>query len=699
MKAFNFITKSISAKLVALFLLVSILPLGIVSIISYRNSKNALTASINAKIASVASSRGEFLEVYLAVNLDFIQTISAMSFIRDNMNNINHGIDIKQSQALLETSLEKFNTNSNIFYRSKILNKNGIVVATTKSVFDDVGTNQSSFDYFTQGLKGKYISEPYISPELGIANVAYSCPIYAPNTNDVIGVLVIHQALNEELNRSNNTETGSGIENITINPEGMGQTGETYIVNSQGLIITHSRLNENVFLTQKVNNTTLNLIKSSTGTLSYQNYTGTPVIGQAYKIEGTNWFLICEFNTLEVFAPIRTLQNKMLVLSAIILILVLLVAFFISRYFTVPILKLSKIAKSMALGKLDTPIEIKLTDEIGQLGDSFKTMQKSLLKNAAIANEIANGNLTIDIDLLSNDDALGLSFKTMIEKLRSQIKEIGDSIQVFSSSTSEIMASITQLASTSSETATAVSETTTTVEEVKQTTEVSNYKAKEVSDKANYSANISKQGEKAIENTIEGMYQIQKQMGSIANIVVRLSEQSQTIGEITSSVNELAEQSNLLAVNAAIEAAKAGEYGKGFGVVAQEIKNLSESSKEANLQIRNILKEIQKSISTAVMVTEEGNKAVAEGLKLNAVSKESIKALSQSVSDSVNASIQIAASSMEQLEGMDQIAIAMESIKIASLQASTSTSQSAVSVKDIQDMAQNLSKLMTQYKM
>jgi methyl-accepting chemotaxis protein len=261
------------------------------------------------------------------------------------------------------------------------------------------------------------------------------------------------------------------------------------------------------------------------------------------------------------------------------------------------------------------------------------------------------------------------------------------------------MASVTQLASTSVETATSVSETTTTVEEVKQTAEVSSFKAKEVSDKAANSAAISLQGETAIENAIEGMYGIQKQMESIANIIVRLSEQSQTISEITSSVNEIAEQSNLLAVNAAIEAAKAGEQGKGFGVVAQEIKNLSERSKEANLQIRNILRDVQKSISTAVMATEEGNKVVNEGLKLNSISGESIKALSESVNDSVNAAIQIAASSIQQLEGMDQIATAMESIKEASLQASTSTQQSAVAVKDIQQMAENLSRLMKQYKM
>ncbi len=331
-----------------------------------------------------------------------------------------------------------------------------------------------------------------------------------------------------------------------------------------------------------------------------------------------------------------------------------------------------------------------------------KTIAKPLDVITKIASSIASGDLSLELKAANRKDEVGLlnlAFVNMVEKLRRQLGEIGESINVLSSSSSEIMASVTQLASTSAETATSVSETTTTVEEVKQTAEVSSFKAREVSDKAANNVAISKQGNKAIENTVEGIYVIQKQMEAIANIVVRLSEQSLAIGEITGSVNELAEQSNLLAVNAAIEAAKAGEYGKGFGVVAQEIKNLSERSKESTLQIRNILRDVQKSISTAVMATEEGNKAVNEGLKLSAESTESIKALSESVSESVNAAIQISASSQQQVEGMDQIAVAMESIKEASIQSSASTQQSATAVKDIQQMAQNLSKLMEQYKM
>ena len=294
---------------------------------------------------------------------------------------------------------------------------------------------------------------------------------------------------------------------------------------------------------------------------------------------------------------------------------------------------------------------------------------------------------------------MGLSFQRMVANLRNQLNEINQGISVLASSSSEIMASVTQLASTSAETATSVGETTITVEEVKQTAEVSNLKAREVSENAVRTSEISADGTRAIANTIEGMNKIREQMGAIAGMVVKLSEQSQTIGEITASVNELAEQSNLLAVNAAIEAAKAGEEGKGFTVVAQEIKMLADRSKEATAQVRIILRDVQKSISSAVMATEEGGKKVEEGLKLTNLSGDTIKNLSESVSDAAKVAIQIAASSQQQLEGMDQVVTAMENIKEASLQGAASTQQSVDSVTELQKVGQKLEEMMKQYRL
>src|SRR5438128_9984713 len=111
------------------------------------------------------------------------------------------------------------------------------------------------------------------------------------------------------------------------------------------------------------------------------------------------------------------------------------------------------------------------------------------------------------------------------------------------------------------------------------------------------------------------MARSREQMNSIAQIMVRLSEQNQAIGQIIASVDDLAQQSNLLAVNASIEAAKAGDQGKGFGVVANEVKSLAEQSRQATTRVRNILSDIQKATGAAVMATEQGSKSVESGLQ------------------------------------------------------------------------------------
>ena len=182
-----------------------------------------------------------------------------------------------------------------------------------------------------------------------------------------------------------------------------------------------------------------------------------------------------------------------------------------------------------------------------------RLVAKPLVKISGVASNIALGNLNTELKQDNRKDEVGIlnqAFFNMTNKLRSQLQDISEGINVLASSSSEITASVTQLASSSAETATAVGETTTTVEEVKQTAVVSNNKAKAVSDNALKMAEISSEGNKAIANTIEGMSKIKSQMNAIAGMVVKLSEQSQTIGEITATVNELAEQSNLLAVNA-----------------------------------------------------------------------------------------------------------------------------------------------------
>ncbi len=332
----------------------------------------------------------------------------------------------------------------------------------------------------------------------------------------------------------------------------------------------------------------------------------------------------------------------------------------------------------------------------------IRSITRPLNIAVGVAERVASGDLTVVVSVPDSRDELTMlltTFQRMVENLRTQTLAIREGVNVLASSASEILSSTTQVASSAAESATAVNETTVTVEEVKQTTQLSAQKSRHVADSAQKALQVSHQGKKSVEDAVQGMNRIREQMETIAGSIVSLSEQSQAIGEIITTVNDLAEQSNLLAVNAAIEAAKAGEQGKGFGVVAQEVRNLAEQSKQATAQVRTILNNIQKATNAAVMATEQGSKAVESGEKKSNEAGESIRVLADSIGESANASAQIAAASQQQMVGMDQIALAMENIKEASRLGVTSTQQAEHSAQDLHELGQKLKQLVERFKL
>jgi len=402
-------------------------------------------------------------------------------------------------------------------------------------------------------------------------------------------------------------------------------------------------------------------------------------------------------------AQSEKLARKSLLIFVVVGLLALLMGagmtLFLSRIIAGPLNEISRIAERLASGDLAVNMSSnERKDEVGSLKRAFTGMTLYLREIAGVAGQIASKDLTAEIKPRSQKDVLGNALSAMTGNLRLVTKEIQESVNVLVSSASEILATTTQVASGATETATSVSQTTATVEEVKQTAQLSTEKSRSVSDNAQKAALVAKQGDTAVKETVEGVNRIRGLMESVAESTVKLSEQTQSIGEIITTVNDLAQQSNLLSVNAAIEASKAGEHGKGFAVVAQEIRSLADQSKQATEQVRTILSDIQKATSMAVMSAEQVSKAVDVSVKQSTESGESIKKLAESITEAAQASTQIAASSQQQLVGMDQIANAMENIKQAAQQNMAGTKQAEQAAHNLNELGQKLKEIVGRYK-
>lgn len=373
-----------------------------------------------------------------------------------------------------------------------------------------------------------------------------------------------------------------------------------------------------------------------------------------------DWAVIAEINADEAFASVQALKDRVILIALIIAGLSVLVAFVIA-------------------GTISKPV-VALANKVAQIGE---------------------GDLTSEIPYQSRDDELGAlatAIDRMVRNLREQIARITEGVVILSSSASEISATVAEVATSSAQTSSAMTETTVTVEELRQAAQRASERAKSVASSAQESVKTSAAGRQATDDTAQRMRHIKEQMTSMGQTVVRLSEHSRAIEEIMVSVQDLADQSNLLAVNASIEAARVGEHGKGFAVVAHEIKNLADQSREATGHVRSILEETRKWVNAVVMAAEEGIKAVEGGVKQSILAGESIEKLYASVEDSARAANEIQLSSDQQSVAIDQVSGGVGNIELAMRQNVSSTSQLESAAKRLADLGGRLKELVERYR-
>jgi len=251
----------------------------------------------------------------------------------------------------------------------------------------------------------------------------------------------------------------------------------------------------------------------------------------------------------------------------------------------------------------------------------------------------------------------------------------------------ELAAGTRQQVAASGETQVAVQQTVTTVEELVRTAQDNADRARLVADQALDSADAASRGREALAQAVEGMNLAREQVELIARQIVGLADQARAISGITTLIDELSEQTHLLALNASIEAARAGEYGRGFAVVAAEVRNLAERARRANSQISERVEEIQAGANTTVLATEEGTRRTRHGAASVEEATGVIGQLAATITTTATAAEQIAASSGQQAAATSQIGMAMRNVELAASQTLDASRQAETTGRRLSQVA------------
>jgi methyl-accepting chemotaxis protein len=269
-------------------------------------------------------------------------------------------------------------------------------------------------------------------------------------------------------------------------------------------------------------------------------------------------------------------------------------------------------------------------------------------------------------------------------------EQIGSAVGQVRSSSTELQAAAGQQATGAKEQAAAMTEISTTIGELLATSRQIAESAQRVAQTAEQTASAARSGHGTVDMTHESITGIRRQVDQIVSHMVELGKKSQEVGAVLDIVSELAEQTNILAINATIEAAGAGEAGKRFAVVADEIRKLADRVGGSTKEVRTLIDDVRSAVNTTVMATETGSKAVDAGSRQFGDVASAFKQISGLVATTTDAAREIELSTKQQSTAVEQVNIAIAGIAQASMETETSASQTLQSVSQMAALSRNL---------
>jgi methyl-accepting chemotaxis protein len=331
-------------------------------------------------------------------------------------------------------------------------------------------------------------------------------------------------------------------------------------------------------------------------------------------------------------------------------------------------------------------------DEIRDHLNELSSIEQDLLaeREQRVANLVRLANLSI---LIATVGAIAFGICVLIFIQQRVIQVIQRIARSIATSAAEIAVTVEQQERATTQQATSVNETTTSMDEMSASARQSAEQTDTAAEQARQALGFTADGTHAVERTLQGMNELQQSVSAIAAQIRQLNEQANRIGTISGVVSDLANQTNVLALNASIEAVRAGEGGKGFSVVAAEIRKLANESKLSAEQISSLVGAIQQAVDATDRVAEVGTQKVTEGVKIATETEQTFVGVAEAVNGVVVNNQQIALNVQQQSSGIAQVVAAMRDLNQAARETANGVTQIRGEIQQLSAAAETLQKL------
>ncbi|MBO9541263.1 CHASE3 domain-containing protein [bacterium] len=386
------------------------------------------------------------------------------------------------------------------------------------------------------------------------------------------------------------------------------------------------------------------------------------------------------------------------------------VALFMGGRFTRDLRALGQAAEAIAGGRLDVKVAVQSTDEIGDVAKSFRQMVRqlgSIVGEVRVAADVVAsgshqiGSASAQLAATARSQAASAQqtagdmgeMAVAIHQVTENAQAVAEGVEETSSSIAEMTASIRQVAGNAERLAASTQETSAAITEMAASIQQVSGNLAQVHQAAAGATGAAREGQRAVDETIQGMEAITQVIGQVSTQIAQLGDRSKEIGAIVEVIDDIAEQTNLLALNAAIEAARAGEHGRGFAVVADEVRKLAERSAKATGEIASLIKGIQAESVAAIEATARGNEAVHNGTRLARSAGDALGSIVASIGEAGGLVAQVVEAAGEQARTATQITRAVDQMNALTQEVTVAVGEQAKGSEQIVRAVDQMSRM------